>query len=204
LRRAGLMAQWWNGMKMAARKIMQGWLLVGLLAGGCASWRSGPLDLAGRKADPLSETNGVATVLIFVSNDCPISNRYAPEIRRLEAAFGPRGVRFWMVHADPRETAAEITEHDRQFDLRIPALRDTDHFLMRLSHAEVTPTAAIFTPGRKLVYHGRIDDRVTDLQRERPEPTQRDLAEALEAVLSGKTVPTLETPAFGCFIPKLR
>ena len=31
------------------------------------------------------------TVLIFISTDCPISNRYAPEIKRLHDEFAPKG-----------------------------------------------------------------------------------------------------------------
>src|SRR5436190_3763064 len=58
------------------------------------------LDLDGRPVDPLAATNAAATVLIFVGCECPISNRYAPELRRLHDKFSPRGVRFWMVYPD--------------------------------------------------------------------------------------------------------
>ena len=43
------------------------------------------------------------TVLIFVSTDCPVSNRYAPEITRLLEEFSPRGVRFQLVYPNPLE-----------------------------------------------------------------------------------------------------
>jgi hypothetical protein len=193
-------------MSLAPGKILSRCLLAGLLAGGgihggCVSRLSPPLDLSGRPVDPFVNSLTAATVLIFVSDDCPISNRYVPEIRRLQETFSPRRVSFWLVHADPRETSADIREHWRQFDLTLPAVRDPDHFLVHLAHAEVTPTAAVFAPGRTLVYHGRIDDRVSELQRERPEPEHRDLAEALEAVLAGRPVPVAATPAIGCFIP---
>jgi hypothetical protein len=158
------------------------------------------LDLAGRQVDPLVTTNQ-ATVLIFVGNQCPISNRYVPEMRRLQAAFAGRGVGFWLVHADPQETAAGIAEHDREFGVTIPALRDPHHVLVRLARAEVTPTAAVFAQG-KLIYHGRIDDRATELEQERAQATHHDLAAALEAVLAGQVVPIPATQAFGCFIPR--
>src|SRR5881296_1094780 len=49
-------------------------------------------DLAGRPLDPFDSANAKAVVLIFVGTDCPISNRYAPEIRRLDEEFVRSGV----------------------------------------------------------------------------------------------------------------
>ena len=151
----------------------------------------------------MAEGHGNATVLLFVSDDCPIANRYVPEILRLRDAYAGRGVGFWLVHGDPRETVAQIREHAREFHLNIPEVRDPEHYLVKLAQAEVTPSAAVFGRDGRLVYHGRIDDRVTDLQRERPTPMRRDLAEALDAVLAGRAAPNAVTPAVGCSIPGL-
>ncbi len=176
-------------------------LLGGGFLLGCVSPRPLAMDLEGKPRDPFAETNAAATVLIFISNDCPIANRYAPEFRRLQEVFGPRGVNFWLVDADPAESAASIREHARQFDLTMPELRDPEQQLVKLSQAEVTPSVALFAPGRKLVYRGRIDDRVADLGRERARPVRHDLADALDAVLSGRAVATAVTEAIGCNIP---
>jgi hypothetical protein len=176
------------------------WLLAGLLCG-CVSTSPVAEDLAGKACDPLANTNA-ATVLIFISDDCPISNRYAPEFRRLEEAYGQRGVNFWLVHADKTETAAAIREHARQFDLTMPELRDPEQRLLKLAREDVTPSAAVFVPGGKLVYRGRIDDRVEDLGRERARAVRHDLADALDAVLAGRAVAVPETRAIGCSIPR--
>ena len=61
----------------------------------------GVLDLEGRAVDPLDAPGATAVVLIFTRTDCPISNRYAPEVRRLYERFHDRGVRFWLVYPDP-------------------------------------------------------------------------------------------------------
>ena len=168
---------------------------------GCVSPMSSAVDLEGKRCDPLASNRGVATVLIFVSVDCPIANRYVPEILRLQETYGRRDVSFWLVHSDPHETVTQIREHAREFHLTVPEVRDPQHHLAMLAHAEVTPTAAVFARDGRLVYHGRIDDRISDLQRERPVPTRRDLAEALDAVLSGRAVAEPVTQAVGCFIP---
>lgn len=179
------------------------WGLVAVLAGGCVSGGrqdAGVVDLQGRAVDVLAG-EPAATVLIFVSDDCPISNRYIPEILRLRESYSGRGVRFWMVHPDATETAAAIRKHDEEFNLTIPALRDPEHDLVKLGKAEVTPSAAVFAGDGHLVYHGRIDDRVAELGEERPYPTRRNVAEALEALLAGRAVEETETTAVGCVIP---
>lgn len=179
------------------------WALVAVLAGGCVSdgqQAAGVVDLQGRPVDVLAG-KPAATVLIFVSDDCPISNRYIPEILRLRDSYSGRGVRFWMVHPDATETAEAIRKHDKEFGLTIPALRDPQHDLVKLAKAEVTPSAAVFARDGRLVYHGRIDDRVAELGQERPYPARRDLSEAVEALLAGRAVKETETTAVGCIIP---
>ncbi|HVG86104.1 MAG TPA: hypothetical protein VM820_16370, partial [Vicinamibacterales bacterium] len=47
----------------------------------------GVVDLDGRPVNPLRvPAEARAHVLVFTTTDCPISNRYAPEITRLAAA----------------------------------------------------------------------------------------------------------------------
>lgn len=192
-------------MRLILNLFVSGCLLMSLAGSafftGCVSWQPPAFDLEGKPVDPFVEKNSIATVLIFISDDCPISNRYVPEFRRLQDEYAGRGISFWLVHADATETATGIREHARQFGLTMREIRDPEHRLVRLSHAEVTPTAAVFTPGRTLVYHGRIDDRAVSLGLERPAPTQKDLVQALDAVLAGRPVPVPVTQAVGCLIP---
>ena len=63
------------------------------------------VDLDGRPVAPL-DGGARATVLLFTAVDCPISDRYAPEVRRLAARFGDAGVRFWVVYANAGELPA--------------------------------------------------------------------------------------------------
>lgn len=159
------------------------------------------LDLEGRAVDPLDA--GAMTVLVFDRIDCPISNRYAPEIRRLHERFAPRGVRFRLVYPGRDVRPTLIRRHLREFGYPIDALRDPDFALVDLTGARVTPEAAVFR-GRTLVYRGRIDDRYVSLGRMRPAPRRRDLEEALEALVAGRPVPPPGGPAVGCLIADLR
>ena len=159
------------------------------------------LDLDGRLVDPLTPASGVrATVFVFITSDCPIANRYAPEIQRLAAIFTSQGVRFWLVYANPHEPVASIRNHLRQFQYAIPALRDPEHALVRFTKVTVSPEAAVVDQGGSLLYHGRIDDRWVSIGRDRPAPTHSDLAEALRATLDGKPVAQTGPPAVGCIL----
>ena len=161
------------------------------------------LDLVGRAVDPLGDSRSKLVVLVFVQADCPLSNRYAPELQRLHAAFSARGVAFWLVYPDATETPDAVRRHLADYGYRMDALRDPAHALVRRSGVRVTPEAAVFAPGGRLVYRGRIDDRVVELGRVRPEASAHDLEDALEAALAGRPVRQAEVRAVGCFIADL-
>jgi hypothetical protein len=140
------------------------------------------------------------TVLIFVSTDCPVSNRYAPEIKRLYDQFTPQGVRFRLVYPNPLDNAADIESHISAYAYPPIAERDPDHALAKLAGATITPEAAVFDKNNRLVYLGRIDDRFVELGRERPVATRHDLRDAIAAVIGGKKIATPRTQAVGCYI----
>jgi hypothetical protein len=168
----------------------------------------GVTNLDGEAVDVLRGAAGVrATALIFLRTDCPLANQAAPEIERVRQQFDRRGVRVWLVYLDPAQTADDIRRHQDEYQLRAPAIRDPDHHLVGLSQAQVTPSAAVFAHengGRRLVYRGRLDDRVVALGKVRPRATRFDLREAIEAVLAGHAVALVSTPAIGCEIADLR
>jgi hypothetical protein len=159
------------------------------------------VDLDGRRIDPFRASEGSrAIVFLFASTDCPISNRYAPAVRRLHDTFARQGVSFWLVYPNPAETPSAIRDHVRAFEYAVHALRDPRHELVRLARASVTPEAAVYDRGGTLVYHGRIDNRYVSLGVERPAATEHDLEDVLTAVAAGKTPAKSTAPAIGCFI----
>jgi hypothetical protein len=169
-------------------------------------------DLDGRHVDPTTDPTAPITVTLFVDSDCPVSNRYAPEVRRLYLSYAPRGVNFWLVYPDPNISVQAIRKHMQDYGYQMPALRDPEHALVRRASAQVTPEVGIFLADGTLVYHGRIDDRYLDLTRRRPEATQHDVVAVLDALLEGETVEaswnpapgrslkTMSQPGVGCYI----
>jgi hypothetical protein len=164
----------------------------------------GVVDLDGRRVDPLAFGEGVrAHVFIFTTSDCPISNRYAPEIARLATSFADRGLRFWLVYPVPTDTARLAREHAARFGLAIPIVRDTSFALVRHTGVTVTPEAAVIERGGRQIYRGRIDDRYVDFGLDRPAPTTRDLQNVLDAVAAGRSIAPTSTQAIGCYLPDL-
>jgi peroxiredoxin len=158
-------------------------------------------DLEGRSLDPFQiATNTKAIAFFFINTDCPISNRYAPEIQRIAAEFNTNGVNFWLVYADPDTSVEAIRKHTNEYRYSIPVLRDPRHTLVKRSQVVVTPEAAVFLATGRLLYSGRIDNRYLDFGKERPAPTKRDLQEVLRGLLRGDRIPNLRQPAVGCSI----
>jgi hypothetical protein len=159
-------------------------------------------SLTGAPVDALQAPAGTkAIVFLFTSTDCPISNRYAPDVRRLAEEFGPKGIVFRVVYPNPADDAEAIRHHMTSFAYAgvMDALRDPKRALVKYAGATITPEAAVFAGGR-LVYLGRIDDRYVELGVERAAPTRHDLADALAAVVAGTPIAQARTQAVGCFI----
>lgn len=157
-------------------------------------------DLAGHEVDPF-EPNGKVTVLLFTSTDCPISNRYAPEVRRLYEKFADRDVTWWLVYSEPAASVETIRAHLNDYSYPPHALRDPLQSLARSSGATVTPEAVVIGPDGDQVYRGRIDDRSPGLGQARAAPIRRDLEDVLETILAGRRVERRMAPAVGCQIP---
>ena len=162
------------------------------------------VDLAGKPVDPLVLPAGrIATVLVFTTTDCPIANRYAPEIQALAARFAKQKIGFTLVYPVGTDTTAVIRDHLKQYGYAIPAVRDTAQELVRHTGVQVTPEVAVIGAGGRVLYKGRIDDRYIELGKDRLQPTERTLARALEAIVQGKPVAVRETRAVGCFLGDL-
>ena len=165
---------------------------------------------AGPRVPPFVFTAGILndmhlalalTVYIFTTTDCPISNRYAPEIQRLAASYGDQA-EFVLVYPVASDTKDVISDHHRKFGYSLEYVRDDGQKLAKRIGVTVTPEVAVMK-GSTLLYRGRIDDRFVSLGVERPKATTHDLEDALSAAIAGKPIATTETRAVGCILADL-
>jgi hypothetical protein len=158
-------------------------------------------DLDGRAVDPFARNDKRARVLLFITNDCPISNAYAPEVKRLCDAYMPQRIDFYLVYADPALTAPDARKHYQDYGYKCSAVLDPTHVLARKARATVTPEAAVFLPDGREIYRGRINDLYVDYGKARFTPTTNDLRDVLELIAHDQPVEARTTVAVGCHIP---
>ena len=161
-------------------------------------------DVDGRTLKPF-DPSGSASIVFFVSTDCPVSNSYAPEIQRICREYGPRGVECALMYED-LETADtrlddEVRKHQRDYGyLGIPAAIDRSRAIAKRATASMTPQAVVIDHGGEIRYRGRIDNFYAAFGKPRQQVTEHDLRNAIDAVLSRRPVPRRETEAIGCYI----
>lgn len=217
------MAQPWNEITscyrhaaVRAAHVCWGTIFISSLCGlpGCAqqdhpsAHASGPLNtplsaihlinLEGKPVDLWNQQQRAATVGVFIRPDCPISNRFAPEIRRLHETYSPAGVAFYLIYVDPDEESASIRRHMSEYGYTCQALRDPKHTLAAYCKVNRTPEAVVFDKNHNIAYVGRVNDQYVELGKARAEPTKHDLRDAIEATVHGRPVAIARTKAVGC------
>jgi thiol-disulfide isomerase/thioredoxin len=168
-----------------------------------SSYGQHSLDLDGHPLNPLQAEHDKVVVLVFVRRDCPISSRYAPTIQQISKRYAD-SASFWLVFPDKHESAESIGKYLQDYGYQLPALRDPEHELVKLSRVQVTPEAAVFDRKNQLVYDGRIDDWYRYPGGSRPAPTTHDLDDAVRMAIAGKSMDkNNEVRGVGCYISDL-
>jgi thiol-disulfide isomerase/thioredoxin len=147
----------------------------------------------------LDPSKSSATVVVFVSTECPISNDYNDRMSALYREYSTRGVQFAFVNANVNESAAKIQKHAKDNEFPFAIVRDDGSKLADKLGAMATPESYVFDRNGALVYHGYIDD-----SRNPAVVRVRGLRDAVDALLAGRPIARPETRAFGCTIKRPR
>jgi peroxiredoxin len=156
-------------------------------------------DTAGKAVSLSDYKDRKALVVVFLGTQCPINNQYAPRLAELHKEYAGKGVQFLAINANVQDSPRQIAEHAKKHEIPFPVLRDEGNRVADLFGARRTPHAFVLDAKRAIRYQGRIDDQY-GIDYQRPKPTRRDLAEALEEVLADKAVSVASTPVAGCII----
>ena len=157
-------------------------------------------DIEGKSHSPFADDKTKAVALLFVSKDCPIANSFQPALRKFADEYSDKGVRSYMVYCSPRTTDDQIRTHVRDFDIRMPAILDSEQSLGRLTGAKVTPEAIIIGRDGTILYRGLINNLYAGYGKKRVAPTEHFLRDAADAVVAGKRVAVAQTKPVGCII----
>ena len=142
-----------------------------------------------------------AYVFVFIETGCPIAAKYLPVLQRLDRAYRDKGVQFVAVNSGPNDTVVAAAAQAVEQGIEFPVVKDADCRVADALGATRTPEVAVLDAQRRLCYRGRIDDQYRP-GGQRAEPMRRDLAEALDAILTGKPVTVATTPVDGCLITR--
>jgi len=147
-------------------------------------------------------------VVIFSANHCPTAQAYEDRIIAITRDYKAKGVSLLMISSNSNEalnlselgytdlgdTYEEMIIRVKDKKYNFPYLYDSDDQKTALAYGPVaTPHAFVFDSFRKLKYEGRIDEQ------EKPGSGEgKDLRNAIDAVLEGKSPNPSTTKVFGC------
>jgi mono/diheme cytochrome c family protein/alkyl hydroperoxide reductase subunit AhpC len=157
--------------------------------------------LDGKRVDLAAPPNG-ATVLVFYSTECPISNSYSPTFTTLIDAFPAKSVKWIGVCVDPDLSDSEVETHARDFRLKFPVVRDRHGVFARKVGVKTTPEALAIDKEGAIRYRGRIDDQFVARRVRNAVPSGNELKDAIAAVLNGREVKAPFVEAVGCPLPE--
>jgi hypothetical protein len=146
--------------------------------------------------------SGRWVVVVFLGQDCPVSNTSIPVLNKLAADFGTRGFSFVGAYVDPTADPAALRTHAAEYAIGFPTADDREQRLAREAGATYTPEIAIFSERGERLYLGRIDDRVGPAGAARPAAAHEELREVLGALAAGAKGPFPGKPGYGCALPE--
>ncbi|WP_412062958.1 redoxin domain-containing protein [Rubrivirga sp. IMCC45206] len=163
-----------------------------------------PLAAADGSTLSLAQAAGPSgLVVMFWSNACPWTDRYAPRLASLVERYAPAGIGFVLVNpndptANQHETVAASREAAAKAGLAVPYLADPTGAVAAAFGATNAPHVYFFDGSGALRYDGALDDSPASANRVRVPY----LAQAMDQSIAGLPVEVQRTQAFGCSIKR--
>lgn len=136
-------------------------------------------------------------VLIFTCNSCPYSVDYEDRIIALSRSLADRQVAVVAINVNkvPEDSFQAMKERAVAKDFNFPYLYDQTQQIARDYGATYTPEFFVLDRDRKIAYMGALDDSP-----DASKVQKQHVADAVNAVLAGRTPTVTETVAIGCRI----
>ena len=150
----------------------------------------------------LEEFKGATAVLIiFMCNHCPYVKAKLEVIKGLAGKYADKGLIVIGINPNeadnyPEDSYENMVRVAREKEFNFHYLHDETQEVPEAYGAVCTPDPFLFDADFKLVYHGRLDNALSPEQ----VPTQHDMDEAIEGVLSGERAEKGFLPSMGCSI----
>jgi peroxiredoxin len=159
-------------------------------------------DSSGKPVDLQSLHGNKATIVVFLSFECPICTSYLQPLGEMFDAYRSKGTAVVGVVVGDDETSADVARQIKEFRITFPVLRDDKHIAADAFGAAITPEAFLLDDKGVIRYRGRIDNRYASRVRQNTQVTNHDLRQALDNLLADKPIATPVTKAVGCAISR--
>jgi Ca2+-binding EF-hand superfamily protein/peroxiredoxin len=154
-------------------------------------------DLQGRTSRVGEFGDSQAVVIALTSTTCPLSQKFAPSLARLQSQYQPRKVRFVFLDPIATDTPDALRDFAARHGFQGPVVCDAEGRIATALNATTTTEVFVLDRSRTLVYRGAVSDQY-GLGYALDAPRHSYLSEALNAVLAGQTPAIAATEAPGC------
>ena len=137
-------------------------------------------------------------VVIFLSIDCPLSQKYTRTLNELSKTFASN-VSFYGVFPDTTSSMNDYSQFQKKYEIPFELILDKNRKLTKALKAQITPECFMISEG-KILYHGAIDDWVVGLGKTKAQPKIQYLQNAITDVLSGRNAGLDYKKPIGCYI----
>jgi len=143
-----------------------------------------------------------ATVILFICNHCPYVKHVQHELVKLAQDYQPKGVSFIAISSNdpisyPEDGPQQMKEVAESVGYPFPYLFDETQDVARAYKAACTPDIFVYDGDLTLAYRGQLDGS-------RPgndvPVTGEDLRAALNNLLAGQPISSMQKPSMGCSI----
>ncbi|HMP79813.1 MAG TPA: thioredoxin family protein [Pirellulaceae bacterium] len=134
-----------------------------------------------------------AVVVIFNCNTCPVAIAYEDRINEFAKSYADKGVAVVVINNHRSEDLDAMKQRAEEKGFTFPYVYEGSGDSARAYGAKVTPHCFVLCQDRKIAYQGAFDN-------DQRNPTEHYVADAVNALLEGKTVNVTYKPAFGCSI----
>lgn len=143
-----------------------------------------------------------ALLVAFVCNHCPYVKHIESAFGQLVGEYAPQGLQAVAICTNDAESYPDdgveyLREQATRAGWNFPYLIDEDQQVGLAYGAVCTPDLFVFDADRALAYHGAFDESTPGNGKP---VTGGLLREALDLILSGKSVPEPHRPSMGCSI----
>ena len=161
------------------------------------------INTEGRKISPQDFVSKKGLLVVFTCNHCPYAKASWPLVVELSEKFGS-GIAFVAINPNdgsshPEDSFEQMKEKKAEWNISFDYLHDPTQQTAKDYQAQCTPDPYLFKNeggAWKLFYHGRINDNWQDAG----SVQEKNLEDAMNALIAGKNSPEVQKPSMGCSI----